>query len=1034
MREAAPRVRSIPAGVPFLPTLVDALLEGRLVPDFVHDGDPLALADVTIYLPTRRAARALRGVFLERLGGRAAILPVIRPLGEFDDDGLFEADAASLSLAPPIAALDRLLMLAPLVQAWKQRLPAHLAQLYGEDIVVPASFADAIWLARDLADLIDEVETEGADWTRLAGLAPGDLAVWWQVTLEFLSIVTEAWPAHLAEMGRSNPAAHRGAMMDAETERLRRRPPPGPVVAAGSTGSIPATARLLSVVARLPRGAVVLPGLSADVDEESWREIGAADQPPSHFGHPQAGLRRLLDKLGVDRGDVEQIAAVPPALAARMRLATEALRPAATTDGWHEARRHLAPAIATGALEGLTLIEAPAERDEALAVAVALRLAVADEGRRAALVTGDRDLARRVSAELARFGIRSDDSGGTPLSATAPARLLAHLLEAVFRPGDPVPILAMLKHPLLRLGLGADRVRAAAGTIELVALRGAVGRPSVATLGAAWSQRLSSLEDDSRKPFWWPAVDERSRAEAEELLTALADAVRPLAGLGGTEGATTGAFARASIVALEALATDEAGRLDGLYGGDAGERLAGFLRDMLAAPGDAIIGASEWPDVVRALMAGETVKPSAAGDGRVAIWGTLEARLQSVDTLVLAGLNEGTWPRRADSGRFMSRLMKRGLELEPPERRIGQAAHDFYMALGAPRIVLSRSARSGDAPAVPSRWLQRLTAFAGDDAIAPARRRGRDLLRWARGLDAGPGRPFADRPKPCPPVAMRPRDFSVTEIETLRRDPYALYARRILGLQPLEPLLGEPGAADRGTLFHDALHGFLVAGIDPLAPDALARFVAIGREVFAEAKLPPDVEAVWWPRFERMAAAMLDWERGRGRLVRHGEIAAARTPVGPAGHTLRGRADRIDVMPQGLAEIIDFKTGSSPTKAQAHAMIAPQLALEAALLSRGAFSAVGPIEASDLLYVRLKPSGEVEPQSILTHNRSIRTAGDMAEEAWERLGRLLAHYDDPASGYLSRALPFRAGDFSGDYDHLARAREWSAGADAGGED
>jgi ATP-dependent helicase/nuclease subunit B len=174
MREAAPRVRSIPAGVPFLPTLVDALLEGRLVPDFVHDGDPLALADVTIYLPTRRAARALRGVFLERLGGRAAILPVIRPLGEFDDDGLFEADAASLSLAPPIAALDRLLMLAPLVQAWKQRLPAHLAQLYGEDIVVPASFADAIWLARDLADLIDEVETEGADWSRLAGLAPGD--------------------------------------------------------------------------------------------------------------------------------------------------------------------------------------------------------------------------------------------------------------------------------------------------------------------------------------------------------------------------------------------------------------------------------------------------------------------------------------------------------------------------------------------------------------------------------------------------------------------------------------------------------------------------------------------------------------------------------------------------------------------------------------------------------------------------------------------------------------------------------------------
>ncbi|TJV85305.1 MAG: double-strand break repair protein AddB, partial [Mesorhizobium sp.] len=262
------RVFSIPPGAPFLPTLAEALLSGRLVSGFRFDGDPLALADATIYVPTRRAARALRGVFVDRLGGRSAILPVIRPLGEFDEDeAAFEADAsAAIDLAPPIAAIERLLLLAPLVRAWKRRLPAHVAALFDEEIVVPASAADAIWLARDLARLMDEIETEGTDWTRLADLVTGNLAGWWQVTLDFLGIVTENWPNLLEERNRSNPAAHRNALIRLEAARLKRNPPAGPVIAAGSTGSIPATAELLAVIAGLPSGAVVLPGLDLMLD------------------------------------------------------------------------------------------------------------------------------------------------------------------------------------------------------------------------------------------------------------------------------------------------------------------------------------------------------------------------------------------------------------------------------------------------------------------------------------------------------------------------------------------------------------------------------------------------------------------------------------------------------------------------------------------------------------------------------------------------------------------------------------------------
>jgi ATP-dependent helicase/nuclease subunit B len=383
----------------------------------------------------------------------------------------------------------------------------------------------------------------------------------------------------------------------------------------------------------------------------------------------------------------------------------------------------------------------------------------------------------------------------------------------------------------------------------------------------------------------------------------------------------------------------------------------------------------------------------------------------------------------------MSRLMKTGIDLEPPERRIGLAAHDFQMAMGAKKVVLTRSARAGDAPAVPSRWLQRILTFIGKDPAAALRGRGDELLTWARTLDAGERKRFAPRPQPKPPLSVRPQHFSVTEIETLRRDPYAVYARRILGLLPLEPVIRDPGAAERGTLFHDILHLFSTEVADPRAPDALERLISAGRRCFADIALPADVEAVWWPRFEKLAANIIEWERGRAPAVarRHAEERAEKTAVGRTGVTLSGYADRVDLLAGGMADILDYKTGSSPSKAQAHTLLAPQLALEGALLRRGAFRGLGAREPSQLAFVRLKPNGEVFEESILDYNRQPRTAEDLADEAWARLEKLLDHYADPTTGYLSRALPFREGESDGDYDHLARVLEWSAGGDSDDE-
>ena len=1019
----SPRVLSIPAGVPFLPTLASALIDGTLVEGFAHGSDPLRLAAATIYVPTRRAARALRSAFVDRLGTASAILPVIRPLGEFDDDtALFEPGPADdLAIADPIEALDRVLLLAPLVQAWKKRLPAHVAALFGEEIVAPASLADAVWLARDLAGLMDEVETAGADWTGLGGLAPDDLAHWWQVTLEFLDIVTRAWPALLAERDRSNPAAHRNAGILAEAARLERNPPDGPVIAAGSTGSIPATAQLLATIARLPMGAVVLPGLDTTIDERSWAKIGDARDPAS-FGHPQAGLKRLIGAIGIARAEVIERGRPEASIAARMRLFGEAFRPAETTDDWSGA-----PRPDDAALYGVTLVDAANEREEAAAIAVVLRVAVG-EGRSTALVTGDRALARRVSAELRRFGIEADDSAGTPLARAAPATLHAAMGLVALRPGDAVALTELLGHPLLRLGMERDRVRGAAEAIELIALRGGTGRPDVASLGTLFETRLEALRARKRPPVWLERLDAARIDDARLLLERLAAALAPLVELRQSD-VDLATLARMTVTCLEALGRDSEGSLAALYGGDAGQAMAGFLRSLVATAAGLAVPAGDWPDLFDALIAGEIVKPTMAGDNRVAIWGALEARLQSVDTLVIGGLNEGSWPRRAVPDRFMSRTMKAGLDLDPPERRIGQSAHDFLMSVGGAEVVLTRAARAGNAPAMPSRWLQRLEAFAGPQIAGPARARGDRILAWARSLDAAPKTPFVPRPEPKPPLDKRPDHFSVTEIETLRRDPYAIYARRILRLEPIDPLLRDPDAAERGTLFHAILHRFTASGIDPRDPGAATSLEAIGRECFAAEALPPDVEAVWWPRFTAMVPQLIAWEQRRPESLKRrlSEVRAEKEKVGATNVTLSGYADRIDVLAGGMADILDYKTGSYPSKRQAHMLVSPQLALEAALLERGAFKDVGTATPSDLVYVRLKANGDVDEESVLIFNREIKSAEQLAQDAWRRLEELLTHYRDPNAGYKSRALPFREADFSGTYDHLARVHEWSSG-------
>lgn len=1042
-----PRVYSIPPGTNFLRQFAESLLSGQIIENFPADkNDPLALAKTTIYVPTRRAARSLRTALIERSSIKSAILPNIRPLGDVDEDAaLFDADANDfLELNPPMDATERLLLLTRLIKPWREHMPDHVRALFGaEDVSVPTTTADAIWLARDLAHLMDQVETDAARWDELATIAPDDLADWWQVTLGFLEIVTSIWPEVLKERGLSNPAAHRNHLIELEIKRLKERSPQGPVIVAGSTGSIPAAANLIATIAMLPHGAVVLPGLDRDLDDPSWEILADGEQNPSIYGHPQYGLHYLLQQIKLSRADVVHLENENFAKRLREKIVNEALRPAETTEKWRDLANdpQMQPDNIAKATEHIELIEAANEREEALSVAIALRHAIQDEKRNAALITADRNLARRVASELQRFGIDADDSGGRFLRDSEPVTLLRLLIETVFNPGDPVALLALLKHPLLRLEAPRLERRLTTEALELIAFRGGTGRADITDLAAFFDQRLIESSNYEWTPAWQDSITAETITAARDLCCALSQAVQPLTEFTKSAGQETelNEIVRATVIALENLARDEDGSVLKLYSGDAGERLAGFLRNLSAAEEGFVFETTEWPAIFEALIAGETIQPHPGGHPRIFIWGALEARLQNVDTVIIGGLNEGIWPGKTRNDPFMSRPMKAAIALEPPERRTGLAAHDFLMALGMDHVILSRSQRTDNAPTIPSRWLQRLETVIGNEATDAMRLRGRLYAYWAREIDISADIPFVQRPEPTPPVSARPRHFSVTEIETLRRDPYAIYAKKILKIRPLDPLIRDPAAAERGTLFHDILGQFTQSGIDPLHPDAQNILVDIARQLFAEEDLPQEIEAVWWPRFEALIPNFLHWEQDRAPhlLKRFAEIASDKREVANLGITLSGRADRIDLRSDGTADIIDYKTGSTPSRRQAHVLLSPQLALEAALLSRGAFKELGSVEAADLLYVRLRADGRVEPESILKISgqaASEKTAPQIGEEAWRRLGELLTEYQNPAKGYLSRAVPFKESDLTGDYDHLARVLEWSAGgADAGGD-
>ncbi|HXL12734.1 MAG TPA: double-strand break repair protein AddB [Bradyrhizobium sp.] len=1046
------RVFSVPVSVPFLRTVIAALVDGRLVDGFSARTDPAKLAEATLYLPTRRAGRMAREIFLEELKADAVVLPRIVALGDIDEDELAfteEAEsyggAAPLEIPPRLGEIERRLTLARLVAAWAKS-PVSAPLVVGG----PAS---TLALAADLARLMDDMVTRGVGWESLDGLVPDQLDKYWQHSLEFLHIARQAWPAHLEEIGKIEPAARRDLLIEAEAKRLTAQPD-GPVIAAGSTGSMPATAKFLHAVGALAQGAVVLPGLDTDLDDEAWQSIGGVRDARGKFttpptsNHPQFAMHALLQRFGIKRRDVVTLR--EPVQRGRDVLVSEAMRPSNATAQWH--RRLAEPEIAekiAGGMTDLAVIAAANPEMEALAIAVAMREA-RHLNKSAALVTPDRALARRVMAALGRWNLAFDDSGGDALMDT-PAGIFARLAaEAVAKRLEPPTLLALLKHPLCRLGGAKGAFKDAIEALELALLRGT--RPSGGTSGLArdfarFRSELIKLRSGETSSLH--VSEPRARLSDEELdraqrvIEILQAALSPLENLApSTTYDFTELAARHRNVLIELSRDVHDVAL--VFEGRQGTALASAFDELHGEKPQSglMVELDDYPEVFQTAFADRMVRRGETAGIHLKIYGPLEARLTQSDRVIVGGLVEGVWPPAPRVDPWLSRPMRHELGLDLPERRIGLSAHDFAQLLGADEVILTYAAKVGGAPAVASRFLHRLEAVAGEARWNAAKAAGEKYVRFANELDRPEKITPIAQPAPTPPPAARPLKLSVTAIEDWLRDPYTIYAKYILKLAPLDPVDMPLSAADRGSAIHEALGEFTQTFSATLPDDPAEALRGIGAKYFASLMERPEARALWWPRFLRIATWFVDWEIARrGNLAGidaeiRGEIPIrldnARTFV------LSARADRIERRRDGTFAILDYKTGQPPTGKQVRMGLSPQLTLEAAILKEGGFQGI-PAGSSvgELAYIRLSgnnPPGEHKSLELKINKSDAPQSPDVAAlEARRKLEALILAFENEAQAYTSLNLSMWSNRY-GTYDDLARIKEWSAAGGLGLEE
>ncbi len=973
---ARPRLFALPPGVDFAAALVKGLLARH------GDLPPQDFARIRLIVNTERMRRRVTEILA---AGPARLHPQIETLSSL------VGGPEALAFPPAVSPLRRRLEISQFVD----RL------LAAEPSLGPrAALFD---LSDSLARLLAEMHGEGVTPEAIRRLDVSDISGHWARSLRFLNIIA---PFFESAGTTSDPESLQRALFSLLAQKWRANEPSDPVILAGSTGSRGATLILMEAIARLSQGAVVLPGFDFDLPEAVWQGMGHALYSEDH---PQYRFKVVMDRLGVGNADVQAWSDASAPNPERNKAISLALRPAPVTDQWRIEGPRLSDL--SKAMSEVTLIEAPSPRAEAETIALRMRLAI-DEGKTAALITPDRMLTRQVAAALDRWNIAPDDSAGQPLHLSPPGRFLRHVADILADALSSEALLVLLKHPLAASGEDRGNHLVWTRELELYLRRKGVPSPSPADL-LVWAERSGGPR--AGRENWAKWVGEAFCDRRQAGRAPLADLVSAHLGL------------------AEAIASGPAGQPSTDLWDKATGRKAKEVVSDLAANADAAgeMSAGDYAVLFSSLLREVEERDRDSGHPQALILGTLEARVQSADLVILGGMNEGTWPEAPAPDPWLNRRMRVEAGLLLPERRIGLAAHDFQQAVAAPEVWISRAIRSNEAETVASRWINRLTNLlsglgpnGGARALEDMRARGKDWIARAD-AEVAPQKKIlpAKRPSPRPPTNHRLTELSVTQVQRLIRDPYAIYAERILRLRALDPLSPSADAPLRGTIIHGMLHRFVFEGPSPEAEGAREALIGIAREEL-EAHCPwPTVRRMWLAKFAEAADWFLETETERRRIGSpligetsgHIEIAAPRVK-------LKAKPDRIDRQPDGAVMIYDYKTGKVSSVPQQIAFD-KQLLLQAAMAEQGAFTAAGKARVAGAEFIALG-TRKIVPAPM---------EQCPVDETWAFFLKLLRHWADVKNGFSARQAMSSTKDKSY-YDHLARFGEWNTSDSAVPED
>ncbi len=956
---------TIPPHVPFADALASGLLASVA-------GDQAALSRIRILLPNRRAVRTVADAFLRQSDGKALLMPRLQPLGDIvaNEDALATLLEPALALHTPASATTeaRLLTIAPLVKKWLD-----------ESRKQTVSMSEALATAQPLLALLDQLHYAGVERTDVAKLVEDDLAEHWQHTLSFLDIVLTHWPQILKTQNKIDPAVARTLELRTLAAHWQAHPPAERIVVAGTTGTVPAVAELIRVVAALPHAMVVLPGLDNTMDDAAWDHIKPT--------HPQYALKNLLAVLSEDRRSILQW---PSAMAAsapegRTIAVQTALLPAIDTARWRLATP------SHDAFAAVKTVEASSPQAEARVIALAMRRQLETPGKTAALVTFDRTLGRRVAAQLQRYGITVDDSAGHPLVRSSLYAFFDLIADCGSKKLAPVALLGLAKHPLAVCGMSRTAWLEGVRLVDRKVLRGP--RPASGLAGLKVAIEAGGLALDgwfaglsAALAPWCDAMSGPPRLLEEWLDLHIKTAEALATGDDGTCPIWTGEVARAVSTAFAAV-------------------LASARENPLS------VSANDYAASLQQILATQVVRPAYGTHPRLFIWGPLEARLQRADLMILGGLNEANWPPAPEVDPFLSDTMRGKLGLPTSEFRLGQSAHDFAQGLGAAAVLLTRSKKSSTEPLVASRFWQRLTASLGEPLGTDI-----ELLDLANRLDVPDVTVSATSPRPTPPLSARPKDLYVTDIDLWRRNPYALYAKKILKLSLLYDIDGEPGARERGTAIHAAFETFMKL---PEPARNLAALLECGKTALAKFDYMPAVPALWWPRFEQLAEQFMELQAGREDWHVVGVEVVGRHYFPDMDFTMRGRADRIDMNSRNKLDIIDYKSGDPPTNKAMAAGYALQLPLLGLIASSSGFDTIkGTAERLSIWPAKAKRDGKPN----ITNFAASTSAEELIGTAYSTLKFMVEKFAVIETFYNFEVGPQRGPNH--DYDHLARVGEW----------